>query len=269
VTATPTESRANTEATRRVAVILGPAGGTEGFLELLLPLLARQPHVEMQGVFIEEADAQFAAELPFVQELCRVTFSVRELTCDEFEKTLALRLRSARRALEILARRAGVPHSFQNVRGSIVRLLRETAASADMTIFEPVRVHGALGSRPRSPNVLAVIDRVGQADEVLSAALHLAGGRLERVSVVCLAGSDTERAELKQIAFRLLAGRSRTIRTGRRGDTTLLRAAVRETGAGILVLPASPDWVETDALRQLRSNLDRPICLVRRWQAGD
>ena len=40
------------------AVILGPAGGTEGFLELLLPLLARQPHVEMQGVFIEEADAQ-------------------------------------------------------------------------------------------------------------------------------------------------------------------------------------------------------------------
>ena len=44
---------------------------------------------------------------------------------------------------------------------------------------------------------------------------------------------------------------------------------MRETGAGILVLPASPDWVETDALRQLRSNLDRPICLVRRWQAGD
>ena len=31
----------------------------------------------------------------------------------------------------------------------------------------------------------------------------------------------------------------------------------------------APDWVETDALRQLRSNLDRPICLVRRWQAGD
>ena len=99
VTANPTESRTNTEALRRVAVILGPEGGTEGFLELLLPLLARQPHIEMQGVFIEEADARFAAELPFVQELCRVTFSVRELTCDEFEKTLALRLRSARRAV--------------------------------------------------------------------------------------------------------------------------------------------------------------------------
>jgi hypothetical protein len=269
VTANPTESRANAATLRRVAVILGPEGGTGGFLELLLPLLARQPNIEIQGVFIEEADARFAAELPFVQELCRVTFSVRELTCDGFEKTLALRLRSAQRALEILARRAGVSHSFQNVRGSIVRLLRETANSADMTVFAPVRVHGALGSRPRSPNVLAAIDRVDQAEEVLSAALHLAGGRLERVAVVCLAESATERAELKQIAFRSLAGRSRNIRTGRRGDTGLLRAAMRDSGAGILVLPASADWVETDSLRQLRSNLDHPICLVRRWQLGD
>lgn len=268
MTANPTESRANAGALRRVAVILGPEGGTAGFLEILLPLLARQPHIEMQGVFIEEADAQSAAELPFVQELCRVTFSVRELTSDEFEKTLALRLRSARRALEILASRAGVPHTFQNVRGSVVRLLRETAASADMTVFEPVRVHGRLGSRPRSPNVLAVIDHPAQADEVLSAALHLADGRLERVAVVCLADADTERAELKQIAFRLLAGRSRSVRSGKRGDTKLLRSAMRESGAGILVLPASADWVETDALRHLRSNLDRPICLVRRWQSG-
>lgn len=269
MTANPTEDRVKAEAPRRVAVILGPGGGAAGFLEQLLPLLARQPQVEMQGVFIEEADARSAAELPFVQELCRVTFSVRELTCDEFEKTLALRLRSARRALEILARRAGVPHSFQNVRGSIVRLLRETAASADMTVFEPVRVHGGLGGRPRSPNVLVVIDPAGQAEEVISAALHLAGGRLERVAVVCLADSDAERAELKQLAFRQLAGRSRIIRAGRRGDTTLLRSAMRESGAGILVLPASADWVETDALRHLRSNLDRPICLVRRWQVGD
>ena len=117
--------------------------------------------------------------------------------------------------------------------------------------------------------MLAVIDHVEQADEVLSAALHLAGGRLERAAVACLADSDTERAELKQVAFRLLAGRSRTIRTGRRGDTTLLRAAMRESGAGLLVLPASADWVETDALRHLRSRLDRPICLVRRWRSGD
>lgn len=268
MTANAVDQSTQSAAPRRIAVILGPGGGTAGFLERLLPLLAGQPGVEMQGVFIEEADAQYAAELPFVQELCRVTFSVRELTCDEFEKTLALRLRSARRALEILARRAGVPHSFHNVRGSIVRLLSETAASADMTVFEPVRVHPGLAGRPLRPNVLAVIDAAGQAPDVLSVALHLAGGQPERVAVACLGDSDAERAALERIVFDRLAGRPRMLRAGRRGDTALLRAAVRESAAGILVLPASADWVETNALRQLRSNLDRPVCLVRRWQSG-
>ena len=78
--AKPTE-----KSTRRIAVILGSGGSGRNLMDLVLPLLVRDREVEMQGVFVEEAEVQHAAELPFVQELCRVTFSVREFTSAQFE----------------------------------------------------------------------------------------------------------------------------------------------------------------------------------------
>ncbi len=235
------ERPAGEQAVRRIAVILGPGGGTAAFLDLLLPLLDRGQDIEMQGVFIEEADARYAAELPFVQELCRVTFNVREFTTEQFEQALALRLRTARRALEILARRAGVAHSFHNVRGSVTRLLCDTAAGADLTVFEPVRVQP--GPRPghRRNHVVAVLDRPAQAAAVLTAALRLAGGAPERVGVVLMPGSAAEQAELEREVLGHLAGRPLFVRAGAPGDTDLLAAVARNSAAGILVLPASPE----------------------------
>ena len=80
------------KAPRRVAVILGTGGSGRKLLDLVLPLLLRDREIEMHGVFLEEAEVQHAAELPFVKELCRVTFSVREFTSDQFERSLALRM---------------------------------------------------------------------------------------------------------------------------------------------------------------------------------
>ena len=124
---------------RRIAVIVGSGGTSRRLLDLLPMLLGRDRAVEMQGIFLEEAESLNAAELPFVQELCRVTFSLREFNRDQFERALALRMRSAQRALSVLARRAGVVHSFRNVRGSATQLLLEAAASADIMVFEPSR----------------------------------------------------------------------------------------------------------------------------------
>ncbi|MCJ7815332.1 MAG: hypothetical protein MUP31_04685, partial [Xanthomonadales bacterium] len=74
--------------TRRVSVILGPGGSSRNLLDAVLPLLGRDKTIEMQGVFLEEAELKHAAELPFVKELCRVTFSVREFNSDQFERVL-------------------------------------------------------------------------------------------------------------------------------------------------------------------------------------
>jgi hypothetical protein len=220
-------------------------------------------------VFIEEADARYAAELPFVQELCRVTFNVREFNTEQFEQALALRLRTARRALEILASRAGVAHSFHNVRGSVTRLLSDTAADADLTVFEPVRVQPGPVLRQHQPGVVAVLDRPGQARAVLGAALRLAAGRVGRIGVILLSDSADGRGELERAVSDRFSERPMFVRAGPPGDTTLLASAVRASGAGILVLPASPAWVESRALRRLRSELDRPVCLVRHWHEED
>ena len=114
---------------RRIAVILGSGGSGRSLLDLVLPLLSRGREVEMHGVFLEEAEVRHAAELPFVKELCRVTFSVREFNSDHFERALALRMRTARRALAVLARRTGVMHSFRNVRGPAISPISRFSAT--------------------------------------------------------------------------------------------------------------------------------------------
>jgi len=135
--------------TRRVTVILEVGGSSRNLLDVVLPLLGPDKAVEMQGVFLEEAELKHAADLPFVKELCRVTFSIREFNSDQFERALALRMRTAQRALSVLAKRAGVAHSFRNVRGSAISLLVETANQSDITIFKPARMMAAaMSPRP-------------------------------------------------------------------------------------------------------------------------
>lgn len=252
----------------RIAVILGTGGSSQRLLNQLLPLLGQDRDIEMQGVFLEEADVQFAAELPFVQELCRVTFSVREFTSDQFERALVLRMRTARRALDVLARRTGVQHSFRNVRGSAIRLLRETASASDMTVFEPASLYrAALSQRSLSRQLIVVVlSDAGSSLSVLRAAKHLAGGMSHRIATLLFPARGEEIKVLRQQAATFFSGArpglTRLVDGGGAGD---LVRAVRSMGASMLVLPANPELTDTAALRQFREQLHCPICLVRRW----
>ena len=150
---------------------------------------------------------QHAAELPFVKELCRVTFAVREFTSDQFKRTLALRMRSARQALGVLAGHTGVAHSFRNVHGSAVGLLQETSRETDITAFEPARPHMMSGlesvpderSRKRVSVLLA---DPASAEDSIRVALQLAHGHADRISVLLLpkdGGVDALRATMRRL----------------------------------------------------------------------
>jgi hypothetical protein len=229
------------KAPRRIAVILGAGRSGRRLLDLVLPLVARDRDVEMQGVFLEEAELQHAAELPFVKELCRVTFSVREFTSDQFERALALRMRSAQRALELLARRIGVQHSFRNVRGPALRLLIETASVSD--VGEP-----AAGRK------------------ALLAAMHLADGDASRLSVLAAPELAQDPAVMETL-FRSVA-REQPLRVrlvpAEAGIRGLVDAAHAE-GAALFVVAATDDLLQAPNLQVLRERLRCPICLVRRW----
>lgn len=254
-------------ASRRIAVILGTGASGRILFDLLQPLLGRERDIEMQGVFVEEAEVQNAAELPFVQELCRVTFNVREFTSEQFEKALALRMRTARQALDVLARRTGVRHSFRSVRGSALGLLRETAYNSDITVFEPAWSVGArLSGAPRRPHVVALISDAESGTEVMRTAEMLAGAKALPVSIVLFPRPALGPERLQKLAREF--SRNHPVQAIVDGDAASLVAAVRAVGASLLVLPARPELVESAVLRQLRDKLDCPVCLVRCPEAG-
>ena len=191
--------------TRRIAVILGPGGSSRNLLDVLLPLLGKGKGkvTEMHGVFLEEAELRHAADLPFVKELCRLTFDVREFNSQQFEQVLALRIRTAQRALAVLARRAGVAHSFQNIRGSAVQLLLETADRSDIVVFEPIRTMAMAMVGTARPGLLpnrivVAIDEYAPAGRALAAAARLVNGEINRITVLLTPAAVEEPKALKR-----------------------------------------------------------------------
>jgi hypothetical protein len=256
--------------TRRVTVILEAGGSSRNLLDVVLPLLGGDKAIEMQGVFLEEAELKHAADLPFVKELCRVTFSIREFNSDQFERTLALRMRTAQRALSVLAKRAGVAHSFRNVRGSAISLLVETANQSDITIFKPARMMAAAMSprpykMPAMQPIVVAISNLESGGRALLAASHLASGDMQRVSVLLTPSVANDAAALERLFKTLLPAPPGRIRTIPDYDISSLIEAAQAEGAAMLVVSATPELMDPDTLQLLRQRVRCPICLVRQW----
>ena len=184
--------------TRQIAVVYGASGSGQAMLSVLQQLLRSDTSFELHGLFIEDLDLQRAAALPFTKELCRLTLSVRDIPSTGFDRTIALRLRSARHAIEELARHMGISHTFRNTQGSTVGLLRDMAHSADITIFEPLRklpapaVHRFTPGRLTPRRIVVVIDDVVSGDEALLVASRLVEDQAERMTVLLRAATPSE-----------------------------------------------------------------------------
>lgn len=253
--------------TRRVAVILGPGGGSRYLLDRLTPLLKADRNIELQGVFLEEAGVQQAAELPFVKELCRVTFAVREFDSSKFEKMLALRMRTARKAIGVLAEDAQVPFTFRNARGSAVGLLKEAVAAADFTVFEPARppmsaVLSGSSSPVRHHRTTAVISDISSGSAVLETALKFAGGAVDRMSVLLFPERDDDADELRALYREKLPGRPGHVRLIRAGDFVDLAITNRSLLSTMLVAPANELMTRERSLQFLLAQVRCPVCLV-------
>lgn len=255
---------------RRVAVVLGATGSGQYLLHVLRPLLGKYAEIDLQGIFIEDDELQRAAMLPFSKELCRLTLSVSDIKSTRFERTMALRTRSAHRAIAGLARGLGISHSFHAMRGSTINLLRETAGSADITIFEPPGIfapsppapHAYI--RPAKPRIVVAID-LDSGAEAMIAAMMLAGGDTRRISVILTTAVPTELAALKNLVSELMPGSPDHVRLlPEPGVKHLIEAARAERG-DMLVLGARDALLKSEMLRSLMQQLSCPICLVRRW----
>jgi hypothetical protein len=262
------------KAPRRIAVILGSGGSGRSLLDLVLPLLSRGREVEMHGVFLEEAEVRHAAELPFVKELCRVTFNVREFNSDQFERALSLRMRTARRALAVLARRTGVTHSFRNVRGPAISLLLDAASGSDITMFEPARMIAASGSQPLSSprvrqRIAVAVGDLESARRALIAAGRLARGDATVITAIVAPEVMQDRDGISRLWHEILPRRPLRVRvlSDESGMPGLVDAVHRE-GATLFVAAANEAFLQPATLQVLRERLRCPVCLVREWDEG-
>jgi hypothetical protein len=257
-------------AVRRIAVLLGPGGASRFLLDCLRPLLLADRDVELQGMFMREAAVRHAAELPFVKELCRVTFAVREFDGEGFERALALRIRTARQALTVLAEHTGAEHSFRDVAGSAVELLQQVIAEADITAFEPVRppISSALtkyGQHSGKRRVAVLLTEPGLGRSALRAAAMLCGGDMSCLYVLLLPGPEVKMDALRELLREMPGGKPALVRAIDGGDFNDLAVALRDTCASIVVVPASPEMTDRNGLQFFRGQVRCPVCMVRDW----
>ena len=253
----------------RIAIVLGPGGASRYLLDCIKPLLDPGRNIELQGVFLEEAGVRHAAAMPFVKELCRVTFAVREFNGEEVERALLLRMRTARRALSLLAERGGVRHSFSSIKGPAIELLQRVAAEAEITVFEPVHPRTlsvlAGGARATSNRVAALLCHPSTSAAVLRAAARLAGDDARLISCILLPEPGVQLEELAEQVRAFGPGKVPRARCVEQQNASELALAVRETSASFLVAPAAGQMNGLPLLRFLREQVRCPVCLVRQW----
>lgn len=265
----PVSAKMPDKDTRRIAVILPASGSGQSLLNILQQLLGKAAEANLHGVFIEDDELQHVVSFPFAKELCRLTLSIREIQDSRLDRTIALRLRSARSSVETLARRMGVSHTFREARGSTISLLRETVHSADITVFDPswklatssIRpsLHG--GHPPR--RIIVVVDDETTGKEVLLTAIMLADGEAHRISIILRAESPAQLEALQNMTGNVLPGSpNHLLLLADHGVQQLVTTVIAER-ADILVLGASEKLLKPEPLRFLLRQLECPICVVR------
>ena len=256
-------------ATQQIAVVLGALSSGQPVLDMMRQLLATGAGVELHGVFIEDEELQQAAALPLVNELCRLTLSVREINGARFDRVIALRRRTARKMFEGLAQRRGVSHTFRTAHGSIVSLLQETIHTSNVTIFEPIRQlsSSAIGqpmrSRLTARRIVVVVDDFDTGKEALHTVALLTKGRPDRFSILLRAQNMAELHAMEQLVRESLPNRPFRLLLLPDREIDSLIASVQSERGDMLVIGATETSLKPELLGSLLNRLECPVCLVR------
>lgn len=243
---------------RRLVVALGASRDCLATLGTWAELASRL-RADLEGLFVEDADLQRMAGLPFARVVAPGTVA-RAFDPETFERLMRSAAATARAAVEAEARARAIPFSFRTVRGVAAAALPENVARGDLVVVEHAAfgvagwqaVRACRGSvlyvRPEARRggevlVLArdVLDDGDAADSLLGAAAQLAAAG-ERPLVLLLHDGDGERRRRAEEALARrapgVAARVRVLDTDADANAAPLADVVRGVRGGILV--ASP-----------------------------
>lgn len=239
---------------RRLVVALGASRDSLATLATWAELAARL-RADLEGLFVEDADLQRMAGLPFARLVAPGTVA-RTFDPETFERLMRSAAATARAAVEAEARLRAVPCSFRTVRGVAAAALPESVAHGDLIVVEHADfgaaawqvVRACRGSvlylRPEARKggevlVLArdVIDDGAASDALLGAAVQLADVSARPLVLLVHDGDGERRRRAEEALARRAPGIAARVRTL---DASALRVADVVRGVRGAILVASP-----------------------------
>lgn len=220
--------------------------------------LAVDSSMEVEVLFLEDADLLGLAALPFALEIGLASGLARTMLRHDVERTLQAAARRAEQELRELAAQHRFRYTFEVRREHLRAAWDRAARPADVIVLEPQRTlraswHGALSS----PRVFVRYDPASASSEhVFSTALALAGDRREAIVVLVPAvHAGLSTAEKSRLAAHLgvRADRIKTIRETPAAGRDALLDSLSPGRQDVLVLsteavedgiPAWSQWIE-------------------------
>jgi nucleotide-binding universal stress UspA family protein len=247
-------------APRRVIVALGGAEPASALLRAAGDLL-RGTQAELAGLFVEDRELLRLAALPFTREIGLASGTVRPLDVPDVERAFKRQAEQVRRLLVQTAAALELPWSFQVARGSLLDEVLAAALLADLTIVgerQPAGERSTGSTRPTQgeSQVLALFDATEGAFRALAAALQLAHGHGERVSLLIPRELGTSAERLRRLAAERLhvAPQLPEVET---------LPTMRRRRRRALVLPRGEPRARRDEIQALLQTAECPVVLVR------
>ncbi len=116
---------------KRILVALDASAHSHAALEAAA-LMAARLNAELLGLFVQDLDLVQLAQFPFAREVGLTSAGRRILDPDSMDLALKAQAQKARAALEAMALRHGLRHSFRVARGHVVAELLAAAADVDL-----------------------------------------------------------------------------------------------------------------------------------------
>lgn len=241
---------------------------------------------ELVGIYVEDAELLHLSASPLAREVDLLTTSLRALEAPNVEQQLRVQAGRARRQLERIAGRAGIPWSFRVARGVVAAEILSAAAEVDLVsvgrigwTFRPRPHLGRtarallcerrgltllLGRRvPIRPPIVVLYDGSEAAERALAAARELAGLAAGPLRVLLVGGDgDRLRGEVEGRLGEAAPAEPVPVEIEALGavdEAALPRVLRHRTGGGVLVVPLGTPPLMAEQLQRL---LDELRCAV-------
>ena len=258
---------------RRVTIVLG-GGETDAQALTMLSSVLAELGSEVTGLFLEDAELFQLAELPWAQEICRLTSRARPLRTTELQRQVRVQAGRAERAVQLSAERAGLKWSFRTMRGRLnvalqasqdVELLLLSAAKRMMgaaaeaqTLSRARAFPGQVRARP----IVTVFDGSAAAERALRTAARLASSTQRQLLVLGPAQPPEGLVDLVARVGELIENGFSVLPLPS-AEIDVLARSLRARSAALCVLPADQALLEEGTLGRLRQLAECPVLIVR------